>query len=118
MLCSPGEVLRAYSLIELLVGIAISANLAGLMWPALATAKEQGSRTQDINNNQQPGLAMTLYAGYNNGRMRWPKGAKTSPERRILIKDADFWLSTGGNLRWGWPGSIRHNQEWSLVDQD
>jgi prepilin-type N-terminal cleavage/methylation domain-containing protein/prepilin-type processing-associated H-X9-DG protein len=55
------HVRKAFTLVELLVTIAVIAILAALLLPALAGAKLQGQQTQCVSNLKQIGLAQRLY---------------------------------------------------------
>lgn len=62
---------NAFTLIELLIVIAIIAILAALLLPALASAKEDAKTTQCISNLKQIGVASTMYADDNKDQYQY-----------------------------------------------
>lgn len=56
---------RGFSLVELLVVVAVVGILAALLLPVLAKSKERAVRTTCANNMRQWGAAIALYAGDN-----------------------------------------------------
>src|SRR5579862_7674731 len=62
----------AFTLIELMVTIAIIAILASLLLTALASAKEKAWRAQCVNNLKQVGVATEVYSQDHGNRLPGP----------------------------------------------
>ncbi len=58
-----------FSLIELLVVMAIVGILVALIMPAIQSAREQSRRTSCLNNHRQVALAILNYAGNRSGKL-------------------------------------------------
>jgi prepilin-type N-terminal cleavage/methylation domain-containing protein len=63
---------RAFTLMELLVVIAVIAVLFALLLPVISRAKNQAARTTDLNNLRQIMVAVHVYTGENNDILTWP----------------------------------------------
>ena len=64
--------LCGFTLVEMLVVIAILGILMGLLVPVLARGKDKAIRLTDVNNLKQQTLAMHLYCSDNADGLPWP----------------------------------------------
>ena len=65
---------RCFSLIELLIVIAIIAILAGMLLPALNAAREKSKGIRCISNLKQTSLMLTIYGNDHDGKiLMWQK---------------------------------------------
>jgi prepilin-type N-terminal cleavage/methylation domain-containing protein/prepilin-type processing-associated H-X9-DG protein len=96
------RLVRAFTLVELLVVVAIVAVLASLLLPTLARAKGAAGKSRCLSNLRQQGLAWALYLG--DGSFRFP-------DRRDLKTN-----QPGGYRPWsGWPSSSDPRSGWAWV---
>jgi prepilin-type N-terminal cleavage/methylation domain-containing protein len=74
---------HGFTLIELLVVVAVIGILAGIILPALASARQKAIRTTCLSNLKQIGLAINLYADDNEQTLPGPcfSGARASYDR-------------------------------------
>jgi prepilin-type N-terminal cleavage/methylation domain-containing protein/prepilin-type processing-associated H-X9-DG protein len=69
----------AFTLIELLVVIGIIGVLTSLLMPAVSRAKGKANDTKCISNLRQIGIALSIYADENQGRLPYAERKPTEP---------------------------------------
>jgi prepilin-type N-terminal cleavage/methylation domain-containing protein/prepilin-type processing-associated H-X9-DG protein len=78
---------QGFTLVELLIVIAVIAILAALLLPTLANAKSKAKRVACLSNMRQVGLAVSLYAGESIGRLPNPKATSTFDFNNVNAPD-------------------------------
>jgi prepilin-type N-terminal cleavage/methylation domain-containing protein len=87
---------RGFSMVELLVSIAIIALLTGLLVPALAGARDTARSAVCLSNVRQLGAGWTLYANDHND---WAMPlAYIEPPDVGFFADGVFWFGTDGRV--------------------
>jgi prepilin-type N-terminal cleavage/methylation domain-containing protein/prepilin-type processing-associated H-X9-DG protein len=89
---------RAFTLVELLVVIALIAALAAMLFPALNRAKEKAQGIQCVSNSRQLAFAWFLYSDDHNGRLAYNLGAPGGGKNPAMKTNAN-WVDN--NLTWG-----------------
>ncbi|HEY2895214.1 MAG TPA: type II secretion system protein [Pirellulales bacterium] len=83
---------KAFSLVELLVVMAIIGMLVGLLVPAVQASRESARTTNCASNLRQVGLAMTRYCDTYHGR--WPETTHTVEADPVTGRYDKAWIYT------------------------
>jgi prepilin-type processing-associated H-X9-DG protein len=97
---------NGFTLIDLVVIIFITTNLAAVLYPVFSKAKNQASQTTCISNLKQLGVAFSQYCQDNNGRLPpYETGYGTNHAEiwaQIMMPYLGKGTNTSGNW-WTWP---------------
>lgn len=75
---------RGFSLIELLVVLAITSILIGLLFPSFAQIRENAHRIVCASQNRNIGVAINMYHTDNKGRLPYSEYAKTGKPQEMM----------------------------------
>lgn len=78
LVSSRGQKKSGFTLVEVLVVLAIIAVLAGILFPVFSSAREGARRTVCASNLRQIGLGMQMYAQDHNGKL--PRASAPIPK--------------------------------------
>lgn len=108
------KLLSAFTLVELLVVIAMIGLLAGLLLPALARAKQKAQQTSCINNLRQIGVALELYVGEftQYPSCFWSAGASTPPGNNTYVWQTRLLSYMANNRQAFWCPAAKPQSAW------
>ncbi len=108
---------RAFTVVELLVSIAIIGILAAILLPVLVKSRNHSSRVTDINNLKEIMAAIIIYSQDNNDVLPWPNWAAGDVD--MTGKSRPGWLYTYNQK--GHPIQARFDEKtgvlWSMLNQ-
>ncbi len=87
---------RAFTLVEMLVSIAVMALLMGVLLPAVGAARETARTARCLSNVRQLGIGWMLYADAHDG-WAMPLAYTEAPDIGFL-SDGVFWFGTDGRV--------------------
>ncbi|MFM7797426.1 MAG: prepilin-type N-terminal cleavage/methylation domain-containing protein [Planctomycetota bacterium] len=94
--CAPASA-RAFTLVELLVTVAVIVLLIGLLVPALGRMRAAGHATRSMSNLRQWGTAMQAWGSINDERIPW-EGAKNTPNMALSLATPTFWPNAAASM--------------------